>query len=127
MNLLENLDQICTATLPPELLAIREKWESYYGGWTDEMRKEIDNEILSKPDVKYWAWWIDGLGWEPDVPEKLDRLYDLLAKAGLLTKAEAEQKKQIKHEWSPAAQVREGKAMSAWLRDYREYKAMAKK
>lgn len=123
MNLLENLDQLCEPELSAELIALRNQWEKQEGGWIAIVREEVNAEMLKNPDMSYWKAFIDGAAWSPDVPARLDALYDLLCKEGLITQDAANTSKAIKTKLSPAGQVREGKTLSAWLRDHRECQA----
>jgi hypothetical protein len=122
MNLLENLDQLCEPELSSELIALRNQWEKQEGGWITAVREEVNAEMLKNPDMNHWKAFIDGAAWTADVPGKLDKLYDLLATEGLIDKDIANTSKALKTKLSPAGQVREGKTLSAWLRDHREWK-----
>ncbi len=122
MNLLENLDQLCEPELSAELIALRNQWEKQDGGWITVVREEVNTEMLKNPDMAYWKAFIDGAAWSPDVPGRLDALYDLLVKEGLITQDAADTSKALKTKLSPAGQVREGKILSAWLREHREWK-----
>jgi hypothetical protein len=121
MNLLESLDQLCEPDLPKELIDLRNQWEKTDGGWIALEREDVNAEMLKNPDIAYWKDFLAGLAWTPEVLNKLDSLYDLLAKEGLITQDQAEESKRHKLKLSPTAQVREGKSLSAWLREEREF------
>lgn len=121
MNLLESLDQLCEPDLPKELIDLRNKWEKADGGWITIHREDVNEAMLKNSDVKFWQEFLEGLAWTPEVLTKLDSLYDLLAKEGLITQEQANESKLHKLKLSPSAQVREGKALSAWLREAREF------
>jgi hypothetical protein len=123
MNLLENLDQLCEPALSAELIALRNQWEKQEGGWITVVREEVNAEMIKNPDISHWKAFIDGSAWTADVPGRLDSLYDLLVKEGMITQDVAKESKELKMKLSPAGQVREGKTLSAWLREHREDQA----
>lgn len=130
-NLLDEIDASKPAPNPQglsgELLDLRRRWEQNNGGWDENTTQEREAEMLKNPDVIVWSQFLAGLSWTKETPEKLSKLYELMRTEGAITQEHYGFLQKNKSNLSASEQVREGKIMSAWLRQHRSKKAQSQR